>query len=152
MHLEAYAMRPSLIVGIDPGVTTGVAVWDRTARVLTTVGSMTICAAMEFVKSLHKGVGVEVWFEDAKQRKWLGDADERQRRSGAGIREGVGSVKRDCSIWREFCDLHKIPYKAVKPASGATKWTAEQFALRTKWQGRTNNHGRDAACIVWGAA
>lgn len=152
MHLEAYAMRPSLIVGIDPGVTTGVAVWDRTARVLTSVGSMTICAAMEHVKSLHQGVGVEVWLEDASQRTWFGNADARQEKYGAGIREGVGSVKRDCSIWREFCEMHKISYKAVKPASGATKWTAEQFALRTKWQGRTNNHGRDAACIVWGAA
>lgn len=145
--------KPSLLIGIDPGVKTGCAAWDRTSRQFSSVATLTAINAMETVRklSLFTSGGVEVWFEDARQRKFFGDADKRQKRSGAGIREGVGSVKRDCALWEEFCKHHRIPFRAIKPAAGATKWDAARFAKVTGWQGRTSSHGRDAACLVWGA-
>src|SRR5574337_2378 len=43
---------------------------------------------------------------------------------------------------------HKIPFKALNPSAGATKWDAERFARVTGWKGRTSEHSRDAAVLV----
>ncbi|KZS22227.1 hypothetical protein BMY_0045 [Wohlfahrtiimonas chitiniclastica] len=38
----------------------------------------------------------------------------------------------------------------VSPKSNAKKLDAERFNQLTGWIGQTNNHGRDAAMLVWG--
>jgi hypothetical protein len=138
-------------IGIDPGASTGYAAWDAQAKQLAAVHTLKIHEAMAYVLQVHaSGMLHSVTFEDARLRTWFGSADVRQARSGPGIREGVGSVKRDCTIWAEFLGAHGIAYKGVKPAAGATKWDAATFAKRTGWTGRTSNHGRDAAILVIG--
>lgn len=138
-------------IGIDPGAQTGYAAWDANAKKLAAVHTLKIHEAMAYVLQI-KAAGLlhSVTFEDARQRTWYGSADARQARSGPGIREGVGSVKRDCSIWEEFLSAHGIAFKAIKPAAGSTKWAAEPFAKRTGWTGRTSEHARDAALLVFG--
>jgi hypothetical protein len=144
-------MSGNLIIGIDPGVDTGFAEWNRATKKLARVATMHIHVAMAEVRRLHMaGALRKVVFEDARMRTWFGEADERQARSGAGIREGIGSVKRDCSIWADFLQDLGVPYANVKPAKGSTKLTAEAFAKLTGWTARTSNHGRDAAMLVFG--
>ena len=140
------------IVGLDPGVHTGFAIWSCTDRKLVDVQTTTITAAMTMVRLMHDfGSLHSVVFEDARLRKWFGEADARHKRSGAGIREGVGSVKRDCSIWQEFLEgLAGVPFKPVSPQSKGAKLNAAQFAKLTGWTGRTSEHGRDAAMLIYG--
>jgi hypothetical protein len=38
----------------------------------------------------------------------------------------------------------------VPPKAGATKWDADTFRRLTGYSGRTSNHARDAALLVWG--
>ena len=141
----------NLMLGVDPGVATGVAVWDREARRLVLVTAMAIHDAMEFTrKTSVSGALHSVTFEDARLRRWFGSADARQARSGPGVREGVGSVKRDCAIWQDYLTAMRIPFAAVKPATGATKWDAKTFARVTGWTASTNSHGRDAGVLVFG--
>lgn len=138
------------IIGIDPGAKTGLATINQ-AGALDRVETLAIDEALELVRELNAlGQVDHVVFEDARLRTWFGGADKRQARSGAGIREGVGSVKRDCTIWSEFLGRHNIPFLAVKPAAGSTKWPAEQFVKVTGWTKRTSNHARDAAVLVLG--
>lgn len=135
-------------IGIDPGVTTGLAVAYRGD--ITHVRSDIAVVAEVFVLDLQSLSGpITVYIEDARKRQWFGNADSRQLRSGAGIREGVGSVKRDCQRWQEFCEYHGIDYVLVAPQANRTKLTAEQFRKLTGWTGRTNEHSRDAAMLVW---
>lgn len=144
-------MNPLIHVGIDPGTSTGYAEWNASERRLMTVETLLIHQAMRRVADLWAaGILHSVSFEDARLRKWFGSADARQARSGAGIREGVGSVKRDCSIWADYLGELAIPYRNVAPSSGATKWKADAFAKLTHWQGRTSEHARDAAMLVFG--
>ena len=63
---------------------------------------------------------------------------------------GAGSIKRDCEIWEEFAALYGIPIQFIPPRKGLTKWDAETFNKMTGWKGRTSNHARDAALLVWG--
>lgn len=140
------------IVGIDPGVSTGFAVWDSGARKFGQVKSLPIHRALEEVETMARTFqGMPVIFEDARLRTWFGAArDINQDKYGPGVREGVGSVKRDASIWEDFLEDHGIPYQARKPSSGGTKWSAEIFKRTTGWAERTNEHGRDAGLLVYG--
>lgn len=136
-------------VGIDCGVKTGFAVANN--GVLSRVETLTITQAMEKVKALHaKNLDLVVRIEDARLRTWFGSADARQAKSGAGVREGVGSVKRDCSIWEQFCIEQNIKYELVHPAANMTKTKSEYFNRITGWVGRTSEHSRDAAMLVHG--
>ncbi len=141
-----------ILIGIDPGVHTGFASWDTQAREFREVASLSIHRAMERVKdqAVFTAQSMLVIFEDARMRTWFGSADERQRKYGAAIREGVGSVKRDCLIWEDFLEDHGIPYQGNRPITHGTKWTPEYFKRHTGWQGRTSEHARDAGVLVFG--
>lgn len=135
-----------ICIGIDPGTHTGVAVWDTGRKEFRLVATMPI----------HKAV-IEVWkwwreylddmqvvFEDARQRTWYGKGDTNAKLQGAG------SVKRDCSIWEDFCKDYGIPFWAKPPVKGATKVTSEYFKMISGWTDRTSSHSRDAAMLVIG--
>ena len=101
-------MRADMIVGIDPGVRTGFAVWSRAERRLTTVETLGITQAMTLIRTMADAESLHsVRFEDARLRTWFGAR-------GREALQGAGSIKRDCSIWQEFLQglvgvpLHRI--------------------------------------------
>lgn len=137
-------------VGIDTGVITGVAVWLRRTRKLEQVTSMKIHQAMELVLDLHVNYPgqVKVRIEDARLRKWI--PREKDERAESGRREGAGSIKRDAIVWEDFCKDKGIDFEMVAPKNNKTKWKADHFNRVTGWTGETNEHGRDAAMLVYG--
>jgi hypothetical protein len=150
-----------IVVGIDPGTVTGFAVWDAAERKLWRVESMMLHQAMTAVLDIRaqkgtRGMPLEpgqllVIFEDARTLRISGGRMENeQKKYGAAVREGVGSIKRDCAIWEEFLEDHGIAYQCKKWTRGTTKWDADYFKRTTGWVGTTNNHARDAAVIVFG--
>lgn len=143
-----------ILIGIDTGVHTGFAVaFDHgEGGVLQKVESLSITQAMQSVLELedeHDLKDIMLYIEDARKRTWFGGADARQARSGAGIREGVGSVKRDAQIWEDWCTEQGLNFKMIHPAANATKMKAVEFTRKTGWTGRTNEHARDAAMLVF---
>ena len=84
-------------------------------------------------------------FEDARHRTWFG----KDKNISAKL-QGAGSIKRDCSIWEDFLQDYEIPFRAVPPQKGCTKWTEEYFKMVTGWKGKTSSHSRDAAVLVFG--
>lgn len=141
-------MTRMVYIGLDPGTNTGLAVWDKVGRRLEAVETMTITKAMERVMAhvdMCKAFGgyVVVFFEDARKRSWFG-------RAGREKLQGAGSVKRDCAIWQTFCEEIGVEYRMIAPKHNTTKLTAAQFRVLTGWQGRTSEHSRDAACLVFG--
>lgn len=145
-------MKPKLYIGIDTGTHTGVGVWDSQKKKLIYVGSMELHRAMAVVLTLwaqRESFNIEVRIEDPRLRTWFGSermsrAEERKKL------QGVGSVKRDASIWEEFLSDFKIPFRMTHPKDNMTKVRADWFKTVTGWQGRTNEHSRDAAMIVFG--
>jgi len=133
-----------MIVGLDPGVTTGLAVWDAQQQRLTAVESMGIVAAMLRVQSMMSfGSLHSVVFEDARLRAYFGN-------KGREALQGAGSIKRDCGIWVEWFEHVGCAYRAISPRQKGAKLNATQFQMLTLWEGRTNDHGRDAALLVLG--
>lgn len=140
-----------IIAGIDPGVKTGLAIWDCVEQEFSSIQTVSIIEAMSILRKWDWMTDdlSQIWFEDARLRTWFPEVKD----TPEDIKklQGVGSVKRDCSIWQEFCEYHKIPYQAIKPAKGQTKWDSEYFKRVTGWKGRTSKDARDAAILVFGA-
>ena len=125
-------------IGIDPGINTGIAVFNMNTFKLEAVRSMTILEAMDYVLEMRIGIE-EMIIEDATQVKY------RTKKAQA---QGAGSIKRDCKIWMEFVKKYNIKARFIRTKKKITKIKAEQFKRITKWKGATNEHGRDAAMIL----
>jgi len=132
-------MKYDYIIGIDPGVNTGIAVWDVVNKKITAVGSMKIHEALE-IASIYKGCYFRV--EDARKRKWYGN-------DSVAKKQGAGSIKRDCKIWEDFLNDKKFNFEMIHPVKGGTKLKALAFKKLTGWTKQTNSHGRDAAILVY---
>lgn len=135
-------------IGIDPGRHTGFAVWDGTGfRDISTL------PLHEALRRTHHILNTEpdevmVVFEDARKRKWI--PREKSVSDYRGKLMGAGSVKKDCVIIEDFCKDYGIPFEALAPRPRMTKWDDKVFARMTGYTGRTSEHGRDAALLVWG--
>lgn len=141
-------------IGIDTGTHTGLAVWDSQLQDFIAIEDMKIHQAMERVKELNEtaklnGTRVEVRIEDPRQRTWFG-TEMMSREEERKRLQGVGSVKRDASIWDDFLSDLGIPYEMIAPKRNVTKISHEAFVNLTHWKGRTNEHKRDAAMLVFG--
>ena len=138
-----------IYIGIDPGTHTGVAIWDNKQREFVELATIPIHQALLKVKNYYndnKGLSnICVVFEDARQRTWFG----KDKNTNAKL-QGAGSIKRDCSIWEDFLTDYEIPFRAVPPQKGCTKWDDKYFKMVTGWKGKTSNHSRDAAILVFG--
>lgn len=139
-----------LLVGVDPGTTTGVASWDTRAGALLTVASMSILHAMRWIiedaviQAEPRGGLLVVW-EDCRSHRLPRHLQTNQSREQA---QGVGSVKRDCSIWQEFLTDARLPNITRAPSRRRTKLDRVQFRAATGWDKPSNEHGRDAAMLV----
>ncbi|WP_129714650.1 hypothetical protein [Pedobacter sp. SYP-B3415] len=131
-----------IIIGIDPGVNTGVAIYNKSTKQLEEVRTCLLHEAFELVIS-YRSLITMVRVEDARQRKWFGARAEAKQ-------QGAGSVKRDCGAWEDFLVAKEIPHEFIAPVKGTTKVTAAYFAKLTGWIKKTSNHARDAAMLVWG--
>ena len=135
-----------ILIGIDTGVNTGFAVaFDHgEGGVLQKVESLSITQAMQSVleyEDEHDLKDIMLYIEDARKRTWFTGGREKA--------QGVGSVKRDAQIWEDWCKEQGINFKLIHPAANATKKKVEDFTRMTGWAGRTNEHGRDAAMLVF---
>ncbi|MCP4141265.1 MAG: hypothetical protein GY755_13445 [Chloroflexi bacterium] len=130
------------VIGIDTGVTTGVAMYCVDAGILVYVDSGMIHSQMDYIKRNHSISKIFVRVEDARKRKWFGN-------SGKERLKGAGSVCRDAKIWEDFLTDLGIPFEMVAPKDNKTKLSAEAFEKITGWKGRTNEHSRDAAMLCF---
>jgi hypothetical protein len=141
-------MKPTLVIAIDPGTHTGLAIWSMTEKQLLDVYSTDMFTAQSEIESLATGHDIFLVLEDAHMMK------RRPGPNSAARAQGAGSVKRDCALWRSWAAKRKIPlYRrapGVAPGASIVKWRAEPFREYTGWQGDTNSHGRDAAMMVYG--
>lgn len=145
-----------IYIGIDTGVHTGFAVWNTDTKEFESLFCTDIHVAMYWVKHWKEfaednGVKLFVRVEDPRQRTWFGT--ERMSREEERKRlQGVGSVKRDASIWDAYLKDLGVSYEMVAPKRNVTKITHDTFASLTGWnkKKRTNEHMRDAAMLVYG--
>ncbi len=140
-------------IGIDTGTHTGIAVWDSRSQCFRAIEDVAIHKAMEMVAKYKEiaekeNVRLYVRVEDPRQRTWYGRPMTREEERKK--LQGVGSVKRDAVIWEDYLTDLGVHFVMTAPKDSMTKLSAEAFYNITKWKGRTNEHKRDAAMLVFG--
>lgn len=132
-----------ILIGIDPGVHTGFAFTLNGELIAVECG--TAVMAEQYILKMRRDFtcAIAVYFEDARLRTWFGQ-------KGKEALQGAGSIKRDCQRWEEWLVHHGISFCKVAPKNNKTKLPADQFKRITGWEGRTNEHSRDAAMLVVG--
>lgn len=133
------------IIGIDPGVSTGFCVWNRPGKRIKVIGTLKIHEAISEVRLWHESTSgyLFVRVEDARKRKWFGN-------SGREKLQGAGSAKRDAKIWEDFLTDLGVNFEMVAPKNNKTKLNSKAFKKITGWEGKTNEHSRDAGMLVVG--
>lgn len=137
----------TLVIAIDPGVKTGLAVYDLHENKLSMLETTDFWGAYDWVvenTSPHQVSKViierpnskTVWHKKAMTR---GAIERTSVNVGAVIREA------DLMIVR----MKSLGYKVVR-VHPSGKIDADQFAKITGWTGRTNEHMRDAGMMAWG--
>lgn len=136
-------MKLDTAIGIDPGVTTGYAIWDVKEKKFQYVSSGSILEVMRKLE-VYTVFGKNKFFiENPNLRKWYG------KNSNSKL-QGAGSIKRDYSIWVEWFKYHECDYQELNPKNIRTKVNQKLFKDLTKWEEQTNEHSRDSGMMVFG--
>lgn len=149
-------VKPRYIIGVDPGVHTGIAVYDRESNRLDLLRTCTAERATETVSNLvdvYTGFGgqpVLVKVENPSFNLPVFNQGERLNdRALLKKAQNVGMNKRDATILINQLAAAGVDVEGIRPSR--KKWSTDFFRSVTGWQGRTNQHERDAARVCWGA-
>lgn len=148
------------IIGIDGGIHTGFAVWDTEEKTFTHISTTNFWDVFNLIEEFlihitalcagYPQNKIVIYVEDPAQNKpvW--------RRHGMKDHEyqkkcqSVGGVKRETTLLIEGLRIKGYEVKAIRPQKGShTKMKADAFKKLTKYEGRTSEHGRDAAMLVF---
>jgi hypothetical protein len=136
-------VREKIIVGIDPGANTGVAVFRN--GVLYTMFTLEPIDVPDFIKD---SVARRIVFEDSRLTSPVWGRGVNAR-SAAKIARNVGQIDAFCGLIVAACDKAGIPAHGVSPKGKGAKLNSERFNAATGWSGKSNQHERDAAMCAW---
>lgn len=135
-------MKNTNCIGIDPGTITGCAVWDVEKKEFESIFSGRILEVISKIE-IYTVFGNNTFFiENPNLRKWYG-------KNSYSKLQGAGSIKRDYSIWVEWFTANNCKFIQLDPKHLNTKLPSLNFQKITGWKGKTNEHSRDAAMMVF---
>ena len=135
----------SLILGMDPGASTGVAHFlDGQLVRLDTI------TPVEIERTIREAMPARVIFEDSRLETRAWNARTKGAYGAAlATARSLGQVDAWCRLITEVCAELGIPAHGVSPTAKGAKRGAENFAIYTGWTERNNQHERDAAMVAW---
>ncbi len=132
------------ILGIDPGASTGVAVYIG--------GKLDKLATVEpwRLPEVIQAHGADrVVFEDSRLTSYM-FTTVKSRPAALKMARNVGEVDAWCKLIVALCESLNIPAHGISPRQKGAKLDAAEFGRMTGWTTRTNQHERDAAVVAWG--
>jgi hypothetical protein len=133
-----------ILIGIDPGIHNGFAQYDPATKTLTSVASKQTWEVIMALDLLKDIADIHVYIENPKTWRPFGGKDQSHRLKGAG------SVTARFQAIEEYMTANKIAFTKTKIQGGIKKLDKQRFEAITGYKGKTNEHGRDAAMIVFG--
>lgn len=133
----------ALMLGIDPGVSTGVARFvDGELAQLETI------APHELERMICSAMPARVVFEDSRLQSHTWTRGKSMAAT-AKMARNVGQVDAWCFLIASLCASLGIPAQGISPARKGAKLPADVFARVTGWTSGSNQHERDAAMVAW---
>lgn len=141
-------MNHRYVIGVDPGVTVGLAVWDRLERKFQAITSTDFWGVFDWAEKYPPDTcRFVVETADSAPVFWQRKAGAANANTLAKIARNVGQVTREAQLLVR--GLRRLGYDVseIKPMG---KQKDQEFRRLTKWNQRTNQHERDAAVMVFG--
>lgn len=133
----------NILIGIDPGINTGVAVFiDGRLTRLETIHPAEVASYIQAAQPSR------VVFEDSRLQSHVWTKNH-SRAAAAKMARNVGEVDAWCRLIAHACGKLGIPAHGVSPKDKGGKVGVKQFQEQTGWTGRTNAHERDACMVAW---
>lgn len=142
--------KAEFLIGIDPGVKTGFAVWSRTEKGLT-ISTTDFWGVISYLMEITDKSKFFVIIEDPNLNPamhWNQHNAKGSINFGAKIAQNVGANKKEAELLIEWMKREGIHFYRYKPTT--KKWTDEEFKRYTGYAGKCSQHARDAAAMVWG--
>ena len=133
-----------LILGLDPGVRTGVAHFEG--------GKLTHLETVhpaDIPQVLLQHRPARVVFEDSRLQSHVWGRGTGAA-AAAKVARNVGEIDAWCRLIEHTCSNLGIKCHGVSPQGKGRKLDALQFERLTGWVRSTNQHERDAAVVAWG--
>ena len=133
----------TIIIGIDPGAATGVAIFERGKLVgLRTIEPHKIAETIACLKPAR------VVFEDSRLQSHVWTS-AKTAAAKTKMARNVGEIDAWCRLITAVCGDHGIPAHGISPKHKGEKLKQQEFAQVTGWAARCNQHERDAAMVAW---
>lgn len=139
--------RCAVLIGIDAGVYTGVAVGTREGVEPIYWKLLDFWSAYDFISKFnpdHTGIVIEVPTGHVIHHRVNENASGFGRDRQAA---NVGSNRREAALLAERFESMGFAVARVKPTR--TKWKADDLARHTGITAKTNEHTRDAIRLIW---
>ncbi len=134
-------------LGIDPGASTGLGVWDCDREQLLDVCTVAKAKAFDEALRLARDHAVDVIFIEQNLDK-VYDRPGQSPRAMLRIAKNVGQNIAFADDLARQLRAEGFTVELVPPKKDFTKWTREMFEAAYPGVGRTSEHGRDAANIA----
>lgn len=142
-----------VVIGIDPGLKTGIAIFVKGGlEELRTISPWEIPA---LISRQQEDRGIKrVIYEDSRLQSHIFSAHKPGSRAlgqaqKLKIARNVGQIDGWCCLIAQVCAERGITCHGISPAAKGAKLDAKRFEGVTGWQGRSNEHERDAAMVAW---
>ncbi len=131
----------SIIIGLDPGASTGVATFSNGALI-----ALQTCQPHQIRDAIN---GADrVVFEDSRLTSFM-FTTVKSRAAALKMARNVGEIDAWCRLITELCAERGIPAHGISPQGKGKKLNAAQFAAATGWTKDSNQHTRDAAMVAY---
>ena len=133
----------SIILGIDPGAHTGIAIFNRGA-----LYTLVTIAPHQIADYIANALPSRVIFEDSRLTSFMFN-QVKSRPAALKMARNVGEIDAWCRVITSVCADLAIPAHGISPKDKGKKLNAAQFAALTGWSGKSNSHCRDAAMVAY---
>ena len=132
------------VIGIDPGVNTGVAIFTDGRLVgMCTITPFYVAAVLDEIRPWL------VVVEDSRLQSHIWTGPKAHGAAALKVARNVGMVDWMCACIQDACETREIVFHAVSPRAKGGKVAAAGFRALTGWRKRCSQHARDAAMLAW---
>ena len=131
------------VIGIDPGLSTGIAIYqDGALQQLETISPWDFKRyALDYLQPDL------VVLEDSTMQAHV--FTRGAGNVGLKIARNIGEIDAWCKMIKHQCGDVNMAYLAISPKDKGAKRNAAEFERITGWTGASNQHTRDAAMVAW---
>ena len=136
-------MNEKVIMGLDPGASTGVAILKGGQLV-----SLRTIEPHQIEAELLVWTPARVVYEDSRLQSYVWTS-ARSKAATAKMARNIGEIDAWSKLIVAVCAKLGIDCHGISPKGKGAKLNAVQFAKLTGWMGTSNQHERDGAAVAW---